>query len=233
MVGNTAVSNTQDAGRVLVQIVNVSPGVMAGDEYSLELTVQTGAKVVLVNQSATKLHSMPAGECGRQTIAISVEDKAELEYYPGLTIPFPNSDFVQRVNVRLAKGAKFVMLERYAVGRVERGERHQFRKVSARVRIERDGKPIYADGLELKAGVGLLDGYTYTANGVWCWDGSKIETSSSESMMLVSGAAANHVTYLRALGKDGLELKTCLDEAVKHWRTQQGMEEIMFSRFSS
>lgn len=221
-------------GRVLVQIVNVSPGIMAGDDYRLELKVLSGAKVVLVNQSATKLHSMPEGLCGKQTVLISVEDDAELEYYPGLTIPFPHCDYTQNVVVSLAESAKFALLERYAVGRVERGEVHQYRRVSARVRITRNGKPVYSDGLELKEGVGLLDGYSYVANGVWCWGSTeKTENVQTETMTFVSGQAANEVSYLRALAKDGLELKTSLDAFINCWRKERGMDELVFSRFTS
>lgn len=221
-------------GRVLVQIVNVSPGMMAGDEYRLELTVQTGAKVLLVNQSATKLHTMPEHQCARQNVSITVEDNAEIEYYPGLTIPFPDSDYFQSVHVQLAPTAKFAMLERYAVGRIERGEIHQFRKVSARVRVTRKSKPIYADGLELKAGLGLLDGYSYTANGLWCWEEQpKSEIVQTDSLLLARGQAASGITYLRALAKDGLELKTSLDGVVNTWRKERGLGEVAFSRFTS
>jgi urease accessory protein len=220
-------------GRVLVQIVNVSPGIMARDDYRLELTVKTGAKVVLVNQSATKLHSMSQGLSAKQNILIAVEDDAELEYYPGLTIPFPKSEYLQSVNIQLAMTAKFAMLERYAVGRIERGEAHQYRRVSSRVRIIKSGRPIYSDGLELREGVGLLDGHSYVANGVWCWGKLQAENVQTETMLLVSGQAANEVSYLRALSKDGLELKKSLDEFIKCWRKEQAMAEIVFSRFTS
>jgi urease accessory protein len=222
-----------DDGRVLVQIVNVSPGIMAGDEYRLELNISSRAKVVLVNQSATKLHSMPKGLSGQQHVSINVEDGAELEYYPGLTIPFPSSEYSQTVHVQLAATAKFAMLERWAIGRVERGEVHQYRKVSARVRVARNGKPIYSDGLELREGTGLLDGHAYVANGVWCWGKLQAENMQTETMLLVSGQTVNDVAYLRALAKDGLELKTSLDEFVRCWRNEQAMAEIVFPRFTS
>jgi urease accessory protein len=221
-------------GRVLVQIVNVSPGVMAGDEYKLEVNILSGAKVVLVSQSATKLHSMPEGQCARQNVFATVEAGGELEYYPGLTIPFPESHYSQVVHVQLATTAKFALLERYAVGRVERGEVHQFRSVSSRVRIERAGKLIYADGLELREGVGLLDGHTYVASGVQSWgDELKSDTLQTNSLLFVKGQTGNKISYLRALAKDGLELKTALEDNLRRWRREQNMEEIMFSRFSS
>jgi urease accessory protein len=221
-------------GRVLVQLVNVSPGLMAGDVYTININVREGAKVILVNQSATKLHQMPDGIMAKQTVDIQVANNAELEYYPGLTIPFPGTNYEQRVNISLAAYAKFAMLERYAVGRVERGEVHKFRRVSSQIRITKEGKPIYADGLELAEGIGLLDGHSYVANGVWCW-GAFLHVASlaSDKMLLASGQALPEVGYVRALAQDGLELKTCLDTVIKKWRREKGMEEVVFSRFMS
>jgi urease accessory protein len=220
-------------GRVLVQIINVSPGIMAGDDYRLELTIQTGAKVVVVNQSATKLHTMPEGLSAKQNVLINVEDGGELEYYPGLTIPFPDADYMQNILVNLAKTAKFAMLERYAAGRVGRGETFEFRKVSSRVRVMRDGAPVYADGLELKKGIGLLDGHVYLASGIICWDEPLHENVQTQRLMIVAGQAVRGVSYLRALSQDGLELIAYLDNIVKRWREERGLEEIVFSRFSS
>jgi urease accessory protein len=221
-------------GRVLVQLVNVSPGLMADDVYKININVEEGAKVILVNQSATKLHQMPDGMMAKQTVDIQVANNAELEYYPGLTIPFPETYYKQRVLITLAEQAKFAMLERYAVGRVERGEVHQFRCVSSQIRIIKEGKPIYADGLELAEGIGLLEGHSYGANGVWCWGAlPRVDAVTSDKMLLVRGRASPEVGYLRALAQDGLELKTCLDTVIKKWRREQGMAEVMFSRFMS
>jgi urease accessory protein len=221
-------------GRVLVQIVNVSPGLMAGDVYTINITIEEDAKVILVNQSATKLHQMPDGIMAKQTVDIQVANNAELEYYPGLTIPFPETHYEQCVLITLAEQAKFAMLERYAVGRIERGEVHKFRRVSSQIRITKEGRPVYADGLELAEGVGLLDGHSYVANGVWCWGAlPQVEARTSDKVVLVSGQIAGGVGYVRALAQSGLELKTCLDAVIKKWRREQGMEEVMFSRFMS
>jgi len=105
-------------GRVLLQIVNVGPGVMAGDDFDISITLKAGAKVVLLNQSATKLHSMSLGESARQDINIHVEDGAELEYYPGLTIPFKETVFLQTTTVHLATTAKFAFVENWSMGRI-------------------------------------------------------------------------------------------------------------------
>ena len=136
-------------GRALLHIINVGPGVLGGDRYALNIHVKQGAKVTLVNQSATKLHPGLADTAAEQTISFHVETGADLFYNPGLTIPFRDADFSQRVTVRLKEGARFGMLERWSMGRTAMGEAFAFRKLSSRVRIYRTGKLVYADGLEL------------------------------------------------------------------------------------
>ena len=66
---------------------------MAEVNYDIQFNVGPGAHVVVVNQSATKLHSMPEGQKASQRFRIHVAEDARLELYPGLTIPYPRSDF--------------------------------------------------------------------------------------------------------------------------------------------
>jgi urease accessory protein len=227
---------SSDDGRVLVQIVNVSPGVMAGDDYRLEFHLQPNAKVVLVNQSATKLHQMPEGLAAKQNVTIHLEEGSELEYYPGLTIPFPDAAFEQNINVELSGSAKFSFLESWAMGRVERGETFVFRQLSSRLRVKRVNKLMYADALELRPslrGVGILGGHTYLANGLLSGKCEPALLYQNDMLTLVTGQLSEGQTYLRALAKDGLELKTRLDTVVKTWRAGQGRADIVFSRFTS
>jgi urease accessory protein len=223
-------------GRVLVQIINVSPGVIAGDNYDIKIHLNENAKVVLVNQSATKLHQMPEGLSAKQTIHIHLEDNAELEYYPGLTIPFPDAAFEQKINVELSENAKFSFLESWAMGRIERSESFVFRHLSSRLRVKRSGKLIYADALELRplfVTTGILDGHTYIASGLWWGKHEPPLLHQSESMTLVTGQISENQMYLRTLAKDGLELKQRLQTFINSWREQQGLNFIEFSRFSS
>jgi urease accessory protein len=225
-----------DDGRVLVQIVNVSPGMMAGDHYRLEFNLQANSKVVLVNQSATKLHQMSEGLSAKQTVSIRLEDNAELEYYPGLTIPFPDAAFEQSVNIELSERAKFSFLESWAMGRIERGEALQFRRLSSRLRLKRSGKLVYADALELcppLIGTGILDGHIYLANGLWWCACESALLQQSDTLTLVTGQLSEEQMYLRAIAKDGLELKQRLQSFINIWREEQGLNFIEFSRFSS
>lgn len=237
-------------GRVLLQLVNVGPGVMGGDDYQLDITVTAGAKVVVVNQSATKLHRMLAGASARQTLVMNVEDGGELEYYPGVSIPYPEADFDQQIQVHLGQKARFGMLEPWAMGRIRRGEAFAFRRVVTRTRVSVGGQPFYADALDVQpsvrdaSGLGLTDGYKYLASGVW-FDGMSDVTDEEDNeefdprrqaaadCVVVKGGLEPHGLYLRALAQDGLTLTRKLRDAVYHWRTARQMTPVRFERFGA
>lgn len=107
---------------------------------------------------------MPPGVSVRQQVRCTVMDGGTLEYYPGLTIPFPQAAFTQTVAVSVGSAAKFGMLATWAMGRVERGEYLAFRQLSSRTTVALDGGPCYCDAIELSpecgaSGWGVLEGH--------------------------------------------------------------------------
>jgi urease accessory protein len=72
-----------EPGVLTAIIINPTAGVMAGDLYRISVTLREGARVVLLTQSATKIHRMDAGLSARQEIIFNVASGARLEYFPG------------------------------------------------------------------------------------------------------------------------------------------------------
>ena len=221
----------------MLQILNVGPGIMAGDSFELSLRVERGAKVVIISQSATKLHTMPAGSA-RQTLKVIVEAGGELEYYPGLVIPYRDAEFVQTTDVVLQQGARFGMLERLSAGRVAFGEAFSFRRLSNRLKIRREERLVYADGLELSthaASTGVLDAHTHLASGVWMWDylgeGSKeVVKPTRGGTDLVHGSFGEGL-YLRGLSSDGLRQLRQVTDVVQTWREACCLPPLPINRF--
>ena len=220
-------------GCALLHIINVGPGVLGGDRYALDIRVISGAQVVLVNQSATKLHPGLANTAAEQTITFHVEAGANLFYNPGLTIPFRDTDFSQRISVHLEKGARFGMLERWSMGRTAMGEAFAFRRLSSRVHVSRAGRLVYADGLELTpslaTSLAVTEGYLYLAMGVWFGADWPIDTDANMEAghtvlkpsfgesALVSGFIGGYSEqgfYLRAAAHDSFKLMEKLRGAV-------------------
>ena len=236
-----------DDSRVLLQIVNVGPGVMAGDNFDISITLKAGSKVVLMNQSATKLHTMAIDESAQQTVKIQVDDEAELEYYPGLSIPFTETVFRQTTSVNLASSAKFAFVENWAMGRIAFDERFRFTSLSSRIKVFKNNRLSYADALELNQAMpklGITDDFSYLANGVWFWDVLPTATAKSnidnpiqspllDEASLVCAAFLEDAVYMRALANDSLNLRTEVYGFINQWRVKAGLGEIDFSRYSS
>jgi urease accessory protein UreH len=228
---------------VVLQILNVGPGIMAEDNYEISLRLEPGSHVVIVNQSATKLHRMPEGQKALQRLRIQIAEGARLELYPGITIPYPGSDFRQEIEVEVHPQAEFATLELWAMGRVGRGETFRFRRLSNRLKVvtttgSDTPTPLYSDGLELTgkkgANIGLTDGHPYLVAGVcysdFPWSNEIVER---EDATLVAGTVNPKLSYARGIARDGVILRRTVQTWINNWREASGLEAISFERFGS
>ncbi len=229
-----------DGGRALVQILTLGPGLCAGDEYTLEITVEPGARAVIVMQAASRILGMTEGSHATQTVNLTIKPGGQLEYYPGLTIPFADSSFVQRVQVTAAASARVGVLETWSMGRCSRGEHLRFRRLSSRTTVAIDGMPVYADAIELEpaathvAATGILEKHRYAASGFWHGVAPDVTPLESDTGTLVAfGSVAPGQVYLRALAKDGVAMGRLLQSAVDRIDAAWGLEAIPLRRFTS
>lgn len=208
-------------GGALVQLLLNAPGMFANDHYSIDIAVERGARALVVSPSATKIHHMPGGGRATQSVHIRVEDGACLQYIPALNIPFPEAEFRQRVSVELAPGSRFGIVEAWAMGRVERGEHLQFRRLSSTTRVDIEGRPAYRDALDLAtstvraAGWGLLEGHRYVVSGYW--HGPVIEAPEAFAgkdlhSLAVFGSFDPSGHYFRGLFSDSLAMQRAIAE---------------------
>jgi urease accessory protein len=197
-----------EPGVLTAIIINPTAGMMAGDSYRISVTLREGARVVLLTQSATKIHRMDAGLEARQEIEFNVASGARLEYYPERTIPFADSNFTQTLRANLESGAEFALLESWTTGRVLHGERLAFRKYASRTEIRVNAILEYLDAFTLEPDrmnlnvLGVLEGHDYIASGVYVGRQPVSLESSNASLGLT---AAGHV-YLRTAARSGPEL---------------------------
>jgi urease accessory protein len=145
-------------GGVLVQVLSLGPGICAGDAHDIRITVEAGARAVVIMQSASRLLSMPEGTHASQRVTLTVRSGGQLEYYPGLTIPFTDSSFIQNITASVETGGRIGLLESWSTGRSSRGEYLRFRRVSSRTTVTIDGQLAYADALELEPGLHDVQG---------------------------------------------------------------------------
>jgi urease accessory protein len=228
-------------GRAVVQILQTTPGVFAGDDYEMEIVVDRGARVVIMNPSATKLHRMTGTGFATQRFHVSVHEDAHLEYYPALTIPFPEADFRQSLHIDLHPKARLALLERWAMGRVERGEYLLFRRLSARTAVHLAGKPLYRDALELTPSAndsgdwGVLEAERYSASGFWFGECVKPVEPLPEvplDSLQALGEVEPGQHYFRGLFSDGVEMDRAVGRAVQRMCRAWGLADPPLRPFS-
>jgi urease accessory protein len=228
-------------GGVLVQVLTLGPGLCAGDTHEIDITVEPGARAVVIMQSASRLLSMPEGSHASQDVMLTVRSGGQLEYYPGLTIPYTDSSFVQRIGAHAETGARLGILESWSTGRSGRGEHLRFRRISTRTTVTIDRNLVYADAVELEPavhnveGTGVLESYRYVASGFWY--GATLAPgpalSSPDRTLVALGQTAPDQVYLRALAMDGYALGELLQSAVHGIRSGWHQSAIPFRRFTS
>ncbi len=134
-----------EEGAMTIMLLNVSAGIMEGDDQRIEIQVLEGSEVTVVGQSYEKIHKMKEGNAKRRTKLI-VEKNGFLNYSPLPCIPFEGSSFETDTEVFLEdSSSKLIYSEILTCGRVGRGELFKYKEYTTRTKIYRGGKIIYFD----------------------------------------------------------------------------------------
>lgn len=227
-------------GSAVVTLVHVGPGLLAGDRLEIEVQVGAGASVILLAQSATKVHTMPTGASAGQGFHASVAEGGRLEVHGGLVVPFPGAELDQETSIDLAADASVVWTERWCLGRHRRGERATFRRMTSLLRIRRDDQLVYADRLVLDARpeapvgpsvLGVMAGHDALASGVASLPAPLVGTAPRHEAAGVfdDGASA----YLRCLDHDPGPLRDVVFGFANDVRAGQGLRPVDHPRYGA
>jgi urease accessory protein len=227
-------------GRQLVQLISLGPGLCGGDRIDLRIVAEAGADVVVTTTAATRVLSMREGQHAEQRVRIEAHAGATVEYYPLVTIPFPDSAFAQTVRVDAANDARVGVLETWALGRAARGEYLEFHSLGSRTRLHVDGDLLYGDATELQprdddvSGAAVLAGRRYLASGFWYGATAAAppqDAPATSDLLLAFAQARDGLVYLRALANDAARLDAALTLALTHIDSLWGHEAVSFGRF--
>lgn len=138
-----------DGHALLVQIVNPTAGVLAGDVLSSRVAVESGARLLLTTPSANRIHAMPTGSASMEQ-HFSVAEGAWLEVMPELFIPQSQCRYRQRTTIEVAAGGELFFVETLAPGRVARGEIFQFSEVDWEFDLRHGGALIARERFALR-----------------------------------------------------------------------------------
>lgn len=158
-----------DRGMAYCYVQNPTGGVFAGDRLVERLEVDSGARLHVTSQSATKLYRMEGG-CALQEVLCRVAAGGVLERVPDPLIPQAGSRYVQHTLVEVAGGSVFVSADTVAPGRIAYGERFRYELVELRTEVHHGSRPLCVETLRLEPGrtaptrPGLLGASDYVAS---------------------------------------------------------------------
>ncbi|WP_181357325.1 urease accessory protein UreD [Stenomitos frigidus] len=139
-----------DTSRTYLYMMNSSPGLLADDVLELRVRLDDQTSLYLTDQSATKVHTMPADRVGRLSYNLHIGAGATLEFVPEPLLLYRDANLEQTVTVTLDPTGRLFLGEIIVPGRLARGECYQFRHCLSRLQVSTpDGSLVFADAMQL------------------------------------------------------------------------------------
>lgn len=108
-----------------VYIVSPSGGILQGDRYRIDITLDNNTLAHVTTQGATRIYKMEKNYAS-QIVNITVGEGSFFEYIPDQIIPFRNSRFYQEVELNVHDNATMIYSEVIVPGRVASGEAFEY-----------------------------------------------------------------------------------------------------------
>lgn len=121
-------------------------GFVGDDDLNLSVEVGSGAALFLSSQASGKVYR---GARARFRLEASVAAGATLVAWPDPLACFAGASFEQVLRFRLDEGANLVCVDAVGAGRVARGERWAFDRLTTRLELDVGGAPRVRDALVL------------------------------------------------------------------------------------
>jgi urease accessory protein len=108
-----------------VYIVSPSGGILQGDRYRIDITLDNNTLAHVTTQGATRIYKMEKNYAS-QIVNVTVGEGSFFEYIPDQIIPFRNSRFYQEVELNVHDNATMIYSEVIVPGRVASGEAFEY-----------------------------------------------------------------------------------------------------------
>ena len=213
-------------GTIEAVIINTAGGITGGDKFATKVTAYDHAKVSVTTQAAERIYRAPNATAGSMQTRLEVKPNAQLYWLPQETILFEGSRLRRRLEVDVAQGAKFLMVEPLVFGREASGESLQSCSLDDSVCITCDEKPVYVDRIKLNADIAATLKRPAVANGARAMASIVLVDPTAKALLdgvrallpSFGGASllADNILVIRLLCSDSFALRTALLPILTH-----------------
>jgi urease accessory protein len=130
-------------------VINSAGGITGGDRLRLQAEAGEGAHLVLTTQAAERAYRAASG-WGRFDSRLRGAPGSTLFWLPQELILYQGAALERSLHISLEADARLLMVEPVIFGRAAMGERLTDARFRDRISVDRDGLPLYRDGLRLE-----------------------------------------------------------------------------------
>lgn len=160
-----SVGQRKDDNKLYQMIMSSSPGILDGDHYHLDISLEKGASMQLQSQSYQRLFNMK--DEALQEINIVMEDETSFAYVPHPVVPHEDSNFKSKAKINIGKNSQIIISEIITCGRKHYGEIFKLKRFQNLMEIYHDNKLIIKDNVLIQPDlipintIGNLEQYTH------------------------------------------------------------------------
>ena len=136
-----------EARTLLVQVVNPTAGILAGDRLASHIAVETGAAVTLTTPSASRIFQMHQGTA-ESTQHFSVAKAGWLEAIPEPLVPHRGSRFRQITTIEVEPGGSLFYVDQLMPGRIGHGEAWVWESLRLEMTVRLGGELILRERMD-------------------------------------------------------------------------------------
>ncbi|WP_161596740.1 urease accessory protein UreD [Chitinophaga vietnamensis] len=213
-----------------LMVMSSSPGILDGDHYDIEITVETHSRLLLQSQSYQRLFNMQRG--AQQEQRITLQEGSVFSYVQHPVVPHENAIFKGRNVIRLADHCRLTFGEILTCGRKHSGEVFRYRQFHNITTVYHHDQLLIKDNLLLQpqllpmAAIGQMEGYTHQATLLHVDTGEGVSEQMADELHallenekdIALGISRPHASSLviRILGHGGEQLFRCLQQVEKY-----------------
>jgi urease accessory protein len=135
-------------------LLNTGGGIAGGDALVIEATALPAAHCTITTQAAERVYrALPDDAPSRIETTLRIHAGATLEWLPQEMILFNAARLDRRLAIEIAPDARYLGVEALVFGRAASGEVLRQGWIRDRIRLTRDGQPLYQDSLRLEGDI--------------------------------------------------------------------------------
>ncbi|WP_299736771.1 urease accessory protein UreD [uncultured Roseobacter sp.] len=128
-------------------LINTAGGITGGDSFTISGTAGEGSELTLTTQAAERAYRAQQTQTGHLETHLTVEKGARLNWLPQETILYDGCALRRRLEVEIATGSRFLMVEPVLFGRRAMGEDVHDIHFEDQITLRQEGTVIYRDGV--------------------------------------------------------------------------------------